>query len=147
MSDGFGLMGFGLGPFGLETPDDPPEPPTGTAGSRYINPATGDYESDDLTGQLKQMPRARQRVLLALITLRKSASTAQGFGVRLPRKMGTSFEYETRQAVILALRHLTESEEVIRIDSVTVERGQNSRALVTVSYFDIEAQQPDQVSL
>jgi hypothetical protein len=147
MSDGFGLMGFGLGPFGLETPDEPPDPPTGTPGSRFLNPATGDYETDSVTNQLKQMPRNRQRVLLALMTLRRSASTAQGFGVRLPRKMGNSFEIETRQAVILALRHLTDGEAAIRLDSVIVERGRNGRAQVTVSYFDLEEQINDQVSL
>ncbi len=138
MSDGFGLLPFGLGPFGLETPDDPPDPPTGTAGSRYIDPATGDYALDAVTGQLQQMPRTRQRVLLALVTLRKTATTVPTFGNKLPRKMGTSFEFETKQAVRLALRHLTDSEQVIRIESLTVERGRNSRALVTVSYTDLE---------
>lgn len=145
MSDGFGLMQFGLGPFGLETPDTPPDVPTGEAGSRFINPATGDYEKDGVTGQLKQMPRTRQRVLLALITLRRTASTSPGFGSKLPRKMGTAFEIETRQAVLYALRHLTDVEKVIRIESLLVERGLNSRARVTVSYTDLDTNEPDQV--
>ncbi len=140
-------MPFGLGPFGLETPDDPPTPPTGSPGCRYINPASGDYENDPATGQLKQMPRARQRVLLALLTLQRSASTAPQFGSKLPRKMGTSFEIEVRQAVTLALRHLTEIEEAIRINSITVERGRGSRARVTVSYIDLDTMQPDEATL
>lgn len=147
MSEGFGLLEFGLGAFGLETPDEAPDAPTGVPGSRYINPATGDYEVDATTGQLKQMPRTRQRVLLALITLQKSASATPGFGTRLPRKMGTTFEILTKQAVLLALRHLTDGEQVIRIDEILVERGRNSRARVTVSYVDLETNQPDQVSL
>jgi len=147
MSDGFGLMPFGLGPFGLETPDDPPEPPTGTAGSRYINPATGDYETDGVTGQLKQMPRTRQRVLLALVTLRRSASTSPGFGGKYPRKMGTTFEIETRQAVLFALKHLIEVEKAIRIENILIERGLGSRARITVSYTDLDTNEPDQVTL
>lgn len=143
MSDGFGLMQFGLGPFGLETPDTPPDPPTGTAGSRFINPATGDYEKDGVTGQLKQMPRTRQRVLLALITLRQTASTAPSFGNKLPRKMGTAFEMESRQAVLYALRHLVET--AIRIESLVVERGRGSRARITLSYTDLDTGEPDQV--
>lgn len=145
MSDGFGLMQFGLGPFGLETPDDPPDPVTGTAGSRFINPTTGDYEVDSVTGQLKQMPRTRQRVLLALITLRRTASTAPGFGSKLPRKMGTAFEMESRQAVLYALKHLIEVEKVIRIESLVIERGLGSRARITISYTDLETNEPDQV--
>jgi len=147
MAEGFGLLEFGLGAFGLETPDEAPEPPTGQPGSRYINPATGDYEIDATTGQLKQMPRTRQRVLLALITLRKSASMVPGFGNSLPNKMGTAFEVQVRQAVRLALKHLTETEEAIRIDSILVERGANSRARVTVSYTDLETNLPDQVPI
>lgn len=147
MSEGFGLLEFGLGAFGLETPDDAPDPTTGPPGSRYINPATGDYEIDQTTGQLKQMPRTRQRVLLALITLQKSATASPGFGNQLPRKMGTAFEIQTKQAVLFALRHLTESEQVIRIESIVVERGRNSRARVTLSYTDLETNLPDQVSV
>ena len=142
MSTGFGVMPFGLGPFGLETPDDPPTPPTGTAGSRYINPATGDYEVDETTGQLKQMPRTRQRVLLALITMRRTVPTAPRFGANLPRKMGTSFEVEVRQSVALALQHLV-NERAIDLQQIVVERGRNSRARVTVNYIDLDTDEPD----
>lgn len=147
MSEGFGLLEFGLGAFGLETPDEAPDPPTGPPGSRYINPATGDYELDQTTGQLKQMPRTRQRVLLALITLQKSATGVPAFGNFLPRKMGTAFEVQVKQAVLFALRHLTDSEQVIRIEAIIVERGRNSRARVTVSYTDLETNQPDEVTV
>lgn len=147
MSDGFGLLEFGLAPFGLETPNEVPDAVTGQPGSRYINPATGDYEIDQTTGQLKQMPRTRQRVLLALITLQKSATAVPTFGATLPRKMGTTFEVQVKHAVILALRHLVEGEQVIRLDEILVERGRNSRARVTVSYTDLETNLPDQVTV
>ena len=81
-------MPFGTGPMGLGTPVTASLPPKGPAGSRYIHPATKDYERDPTTGQLKQMPKVRQQVLLALTTLLGSASTLDGFGIRLPRKQG-----------------------------------------------------------
>lgn len=143
---GFGAYSFGLGPFGTGSPAEAPEPPTGSAGSRWIDPGTRDYALDGETGQLKQMPGVRQRVLLALATIQGSASTAPRFGVRLPTKMGTTFEAECRQATQAALRHLTDLEQVIRVDQILVERGARSRARVTVSYTDISTGERDSVS-
>lgn len=142
---GFGIDSFGLGPFGLGTPATAPDPPSGQAGSRYLNPQTKDYELDATTGQLAQMPATRQRVLLALMTKLKSATTAQKFGASMPTKMGTTFEAEVQQAVRLALFHLTDTEPVIRIDGILVERGRGSRARVTVSYTDIVNGESDNV--
>lgn len=137
-------MSFGLGAFGLGTPAEAADPPTGSAGSRYINPVSKDYELDGVTGQLKQMSKNMQRVLLALSTLKTSATAVPRFGVVLPRKMGTSFEKELEQSTRLALIHLTDFEEAIHIDAIIVERGRNSRAQATVIYEDLETGEKDQ---
>lgn len=144
---GFGIYSAGLGAFGLGTPTVAPIPSTGQAGSRWINPATRDYEVDGNTRQLKQMPGTRQRVLLALMTIKGTASTAPRFGVALPTKMGTTFEAECKAATRAALAHLTSGDSpVIRINFITVERGRSSRARITVDWTDIETGEPDQVS-
>lgn len=144
---GFGLSSFGLSPYGTGTPETSAVPASGAAGSRYINPATRDYQQDPTTGQLAQMPSTRQRVLLALLTVQGSSSVYGRFGIKLPRKMGTSFEVEMRFAVRAALRHLTDAEKVIRIDSITVERGAGSRSRTTVSYTDLATGETDQASI
>lgn len=144
---GFGVYPSALSPFGLGTPIPATAPPTGEAGVRFIDPATGDYQQDPVTRQLAQMPTTRQRVLLAVMTLRNSMSVNREFGIRLPRKMGTFFESEVTQAVRAALQHLTDTEAVIRIDSILVERGAASRARITVSFTDLTTGNPDKVAI
>lgn len=142
---GFGVYPSALSPFGLGTPIPAEEPAEGPSGSRYINPATGDYEQDPVTRQLAQMPATRQRVLLAVMTLRESSSVKRDFGIRLPRKMGTTFDSEMRQSVRTALRHLTDSDAVIRIDSIDIERARAGRSLTTVNFTDLTTGKPDSV--
>ena len=84
-----------------------------------MNPATGDYEQDLVTGQFAQMPPLRQRVVLALRTLLRSSAAVPTMGVELPRKMGTTYAAEVRNAVLVALRQLVEVEKVMRIDGIT----------------------------
>jgi hypothetical protein len=144
---GFGVYPSALSPFGLGTPIPAAAPATGEAGCRYINPATGDYEQDPITKQLAQMPGTRQRVLLAVMTLRESASVNREFGIRLPRKMGTFFDSEMKQSARQALRHLTDTEQAIRIDSIVVERGIGGRARTTVSFTDLTTGKPDKVAV
>lgn len=137
---GFGSMPLGSGPFGLGTPLPAAPPPVGPAGCRFINPVTKDYEVDSDTGQLKQMPGNRQRVLLALMTLQGSSSVLPQFGARFPKKMGNTFEARCQQEARRALRQLTEVEGVIRIDGITVTRGLSGRALIVVSWTDLESE-------
>lgn len=144
---GYGVYPSAISPFGLGTPIPATAPPTGEAGVRYLNPATGDYEQDPVTKQLAQMPSTRQRVLLAVMTLRNSMSVNRDFGVRMPRKMGTFFESEATQAVRAALRHLTETEQVIRIDAIEVTRGAASRARIVISFTDLTTDRPDKVAV
>jgi hypothetical protein len=143
---GFGTMGFGTGPMGLGTPVSGSAPPVGPAGCRYINPASRDYEQDPDTGQFKQMPAVRQQVLLAITTLAKSATTLDWLGIKMPRKQGDRLQAETEKSVRAALRHLTETQRVIRIDLIKAERGAGGRARITVGWFDLKTGKSDRVS-
>lgn len=135
---GFGLDGFGGGPFGLGTPPGPSLSPTGSAGSRFIHPVNRDYEVSATTGQYKQMPGVRQRVTIAALT-QLNSSGIPGFGMKLPEKMGPTFEAECRAAVANGLRHMPD----IRLESVTVERGPGGRARITVSWKDLATGESD----
>jgi hypothetical protein len=139
-------MGFGTGPVGLGTPVTADAPASGPAGCRYINPATKDYELDPATGQQAQMPPVRQQVLLAITTLAKSATTIDWLGIRLPRKQGDRLQAETEKSVRAALRHLTTTQAVIRIDSIKAEPGRGGRARITVSWTELKTGKPDRVS-
>jgi len=140
---GFGSIGVGTGAFGLGAPVSGEAPPNGPAGSRWINPATRDFEVDSTTKQLAQMPPVRQRVLLALITLVGSSSVLPTFGIRLPRKMGDRFEAQCRVAVTAALRQLTEVEQLIEIQRIDVVKGSGGRSLITVSYRNLETDEEE----
>lgn len=139
-------MPAGTGPAGLGTPVTTAAPPNGPAGSRYINPATRDYQIDPATNQFAQMPQIRQQVLLAITTVAASASAAQWLGIKLPRKMGNRFQAECEKAVRFALRHLTETQRLIRIDSITAVPGRAGRAQITVSWTEIATGKTDTVT-
>lgn len=144
---GFGLMAAGLGPFGYGAPPTSDLPPDGPSGVRFINPRTRDFEQDPDTRQLKQMPPYRQAVLIALATLEGSSTAQPSFGVRLPPRMGNTFEAEVNAAVRKALRHLTDIQKVIRVDRVTTEKGLGGRARITVSYTVVATGKDDQVTV
>lgn len=143
---GFGTIAFGTGPFGSGTPDAGEDPPTGEVGSRYLNPSTRDYQADPATRQLAQMPSTRQRVLLALTT-ELDSSAVPGFGSRLPRKMGGTYEAEVRAAIASALRQLTDVEKIVRLGIVQVERGLGGRSRITVPFTDLLSGTGESVSL
>jgi hypothetical protein len=134
-------------PFGLGTPAPTGDPPDGASGTRYLNPATRDYQVDTATGQLAQMPSIRQRVLIALLTVRGSATAAPAFGIVPPRKMGDQFTAEMQQAVRSALKQLTDVEKVVRIDGILVERGAGSRSKTTVIFTDLTTGEGDSASI
>jgi hypothetical protein len=143
---GMGVAPMGSSPMGVGQPEDAPPPPTGHGGCRFINAATGDYEIDPVTGQYAQMPPVRQRVLIALLTIRGSNSANPALGIKRPRKMGDRFQAEMEQAVRESLRQLTEVENVMAIDFILVERGAGGRARVTVSYEDLTTGERDQAT-
>lgn len=139
-------MSAGLGPFGLGTPADSTERPTGKAGSRFLNPQTRDYEIDPAGGQYKQMPGTRQRVLIAVTTALNS-SGQRGLGIKPPGRMSETFEAEQRAAVAEALRPMTEVEKSVRLDGVIVERGSGGRARTTIIFKDLVNGNTDSVRI
>ena len=143
---GIGLFPAGLGPFGFGTPLSADPIPVGAAGCRFIDPSTGDYAIDVLTRQFQQMPPLRQRVLLALVTTFKSNNAVPGFGIKLPKKMGTSYQNEVRNSVNTALNQLTTIEKVMKVDSITAIKGASGRSLITVSYTDLSTGQQETVT-
>lgn len=142
---GAGVMPFGTGPAGGATVATAAASPDVSAGSRYLDPITKDYQIASTTAQQAQMPPTRQRVLLALTTLKGSATASRNFGLQAPRKMGTRFDQEMKAATRAALRHLTnENQPVIVIQRIDVHVPRGGRAVVTVSYLDVSTGQPDQ---
>jgi hypothetical protein len=139
---GAGTIPGGTGPFGIGTPAEASERPTGAAGVRFINPDTRDYEQDPSTSQLAQMPSVRQRVMLALVT-EFGSSGVDGFGFKRPPKMGTGFERVTELAVRTALRQLTDVERIIRVDQVLVDRLNTQRARINVTFTNLETGKQD----
>lgn len=144
---GYGIYPSAVSPFGLGTPLPAAAPPNGPSGTRFIDAATGDYKQDPTTKQLAQMPSTRQRVLLAVKTIQQSSTVNPKFGIRSPRKMGTFFESEQRQAVREALAHLTDTEQVIRVDAITVERGLHGRSRTIIAFVDLTTGKPDKVAV
>ena len=131
-----GISGLGSTPFGVGTPVSADAPPSDSSTfSRYINPNTGDYLRDTDTGQLAQMPRNRQRVLLALMT--EFGSSVAGGGLKAPKKMGTGFERDMDVAIRAALRFLVE-EKAIRVEQVIPRRVSTGRGGAIVVYTDLQ---------
>jgi hypothetical protein len=130
-------MPAGTGPFGIGTPAVGVAPPTGAAGSRFIDPRSGDFIQDDTTKQLGQMPAVRQRVLLAIATLRQSATALPLFGIVLPPKITATYRAEVEASIRSSLRQMTDVEGVLRLDAITIERGSGGRSQVTVSFTDV----------
>lgn len=143
---GFGLFPAGLGPFGIGTPVSADPLPGGSAGCRYIDPSTGDYQKDVVSLQFQQMPPLRQRVLLALKTILSSSTAVPNYGIKFPTKMGNQYEAQVRNSVQVALNQLTSIEKVMRINSITVLKGSGGRSLITVAYTDLTTGQDDQVT-
>lgn len=135
---GLGLTAVGSTPFGVGTPVSGAAPPVpATVGARFLSPRTRDYEQGP-TGHLAQMPPVRQRVLLALLTVRGSSTALPAFGLKMPAKITETFAVHVRYAVRDALRKMTDVDRVLRVDGIDVVRiAPAGRILVTVSYADL----------
>lgn len=144
---GAGHAPAGSSPAGHGTPATAAAGPDPSAGSRYVNPTTRDYQLNPVTGQMAQMPPTRQKVLLALMTARGSSTAKPRFGLAPPRKMGSRFVNEMRQSVRAALSHLTqESNPMIRLQRIDVKVPRGGRAIVTVVYVDLSTGRIDEGS-
>lgn len=123
---------------GHGTPTAAPVPPVkaATVLSRYINPATGSYEVDSVTGHLAQMPGTRQRVLIALASIAGSSSVLRDLGMRRSGVIGSDIVQRLQGDARYALRHLVR-EGAIRIEFIDVEVRSTGRVRLTVGYTDL----------
>lgn len=134
---GLGDSSIGLDtPFGIGTPDDATPPPTlAPQGARFLDPLTKDY-SVGSDGEYLRMPTLRQRVLIALSTVKASSSVQQTAGLALPNVIDANYERRAQFSVKSALSFLVAAGE-IRIDAVTVAFPRPGRDEITVAYTDL----------
>ncbi len=134
---GLGKAPVGRGtPLGIGTPDQATAPPTlAPQGARFLDPTTKDYGVGP-DGEYLRMPTLRQRVELALGTLKASSSVQPNAGITLPDKIDGSYEQRVRFAVNSALAFLVASKE-LRIDSVTVNKPRPGMTENLVAYTDL----------
>jgi hypothetical protein len=135
----------GSTPFGVGTPEShsaPPEPVSSLV--RRIDPLTRDYAIDAASRSFERMPKTRQRVILALTTLRGSTPALPRMGITLPRKLTADMVSVMRASVREALRPLTQ-EGALSIARIVVEvhPENNSRTIVGVEYVDLLTGAPD----
>ena len=143
-ASGVGTQPFGSSPYGLGTPATVNDEPAASAGSRYLNPFSKDYQIDPNTDQAAQMPPTRQRVLIAVMTVLNSATAIPGLGLRAPRKIGINYIAQTKASVRASLAHLViEDAPVIEIERIDVIKLGVGRILVTISYIDLLTGLPD----
>lgn len=92
------------------------------------------------------MPPLRQRVLLAVMTVLRSSTAVPTMGVNMPKKMGTTYQVEAQNAVLLALRQMIEVEKVLRVDRIDVKKTGTGRSEITISYTDLTTGEQDRVT-
>jgi hypothetical protein len=133
---GFGTSSLGSTPLGLAEPTTAPAPPTAEQLVRDIGIDTRDYAIDSTTGNFLRTTAVRQRVKLALMTIRGSSIVQRTWGIARPAKAGDAFAAEVEASVRQALNQMTNVERVLRIDRIEVERSV-SRGQATVWFTDL----------
>lgn len=122
--------------FGAGSPTTGSAPPILSRASRYINPYTRDYEFDTNSRGFRRILSVRQRVQLALGTIRGSSTTSPNWGIVLPRRIGPQFAAEAEAAVRQALSQMTDVEKVLRVDQVDVTTY-HMRSRIVVWFTDL----------
>lgn len=133
-------------PFGLGEATAAPTAPLGASTvSRYINPNTKSYEVDSETGHYAQMPTVRQRVYIALASVRGSSSVLPNLGLRLGGAIDARAENRLRGEVRLAVSDMV-AEGVLRIENIDVFVNENAlgRLELTLWYTDLTLGAPNQ---
>lgn len=142
--EGAGESPAGIGAGGLYSPAVVGAVSQARAGSRYLDPSTGDYSVDSETLNFKQMPPNRQRVLLAVVTKKGSAAAMPSLGIQRPGKITSKFRAELDVFVRSALIHLTDGRRpAISIDDIMAEVVSTGRVQVVISYTDNQTGQQD----
>jgi phage baseplate assembly protein W len=100
-----------------------------------LDPLTKDY-TVAADGEYLRMPSLRQRVELALGTLKGSSSVQQTAGLTLPDKIDGNYERRVRFAINSALAFLVTSGE-LRVDAVTAIESRPGRSDIRVAFTDL----------
>jgi hypothetical protein len=140
------LQPAGFYPSGYGAPVDTDEAPDAPENARYLDYLTGDYiiGSD---GEIERMPTTRQRVWLALGTLRGSSTVLPMLGVKLPGVVSRAYEIEVKQAVRTALAALISDGSIV-VNEILVEHGNPiGRSKITVDYTDTATEENDKVNV
>lgn len=135
-----------VAPFGTGAPaTGAPLPTRPVAGARFIDPITKDYvyEAD---GSYQRMPTTRQRVLLAVTTVFQSSSVLPD-GIKMPRRMGSSWEQKAKVEVERVLRPIIRDGSM-KLHGVIVERVTPiGRSRITIAYTDLATGQRDSLQV
>jgi phage baseplate assembly protein W len=142
---GFGIDEYGAFGSGFAMPETAATPPENVPDeARFIDYRTKDYVLDD-QGELERMPIQRQRVWLALTTLKGSSTVLQNFGVKLPGIIDSKDEAAVKDAVRAALSHMITDGSIILKD-VRVESSEViGRSKIIVEYEDQSTLESDKV--
>jgi hypothetical protein len=100
---------------------------------------------DPATGHHGGMPPVRQRFLLLVMTIKRSAAASRNLGIDLPVKMDESFVRGAQYAIRAGARQMTDVEKVARIERLDVTRIPSGRAHVEISYTDLTTGLTDSV--
>jgi len=138
-------MALGTGPLGYGDPDEATEPPDGAVYlSPWVSPATKSYEIDPVTGALGEVSPVMGRVIYCLTQVLGSSALLPGDGVKYPKKVDGQFEKNLLNAVRDALRQLTDTEKLIRIENIVVEKA-GPRSQYFLHFFDLTTGRPESV--
>jgi hypothetical protein len=120
----------------------PPEPVVSL--TRKLDAQTLDYVLDDTGREFARMPKLKQRIYLALLTLRGSSAALPRMGIVLPKKLDGSATRRIQASVRDALREvLADGSLVIRRIDVAPHPLNTSRTIVGIEYLDVFAGRPD----
>lgn len=135
-----------VAPFGTGGPATGVAPPTRkVTGARFIDPVTKDYVYDE-EGAYQRMPITRQRVLLAVTTEFRS-STVLPDGIRMPKRMGSSWEQKARIEVERILQPMIRDKSMQLLSVVAERVPPTGRSLITISFIDLASGQRDSVQV
>lgn len=141
---GSSYAGFGLPATTTPPTSIPFQKADGTQGtSRAIDAATRDYVLDLTTGRVLGMDAVQQLVLLALTTVKGSSAVASlGQEISTIRTITDSTTALITLRVSEALASLI-AQRKVSLDSVSVERTQDSRIEIEVRWTDLTKNKPN----
>ena len=146
---GLGICPLGTASLGYGSPATSDQLPRQNSPFRYLDPATGDWQSTITPGILDNMNRNSQRVLLALMTEQGSSTAIPSFGntANQLQKIDETFERELENRVRICLSSLTDVEKVVTITEIVTNEVNPGSVNYTVFFYDLEAERSDFLTL